>query len=107
MIWFLISAGAAVLGAVCLGIYWTEIRDDVASWLRQRNLNRSLLMDAWVEIDNFLVSVRSRIFVKTHDRRIETIEEKVLTLDEIDDPEVREALLKSRHYRKNIMELIE
>jgi hypothetical protein len=82
-----LAVGAAVAGA-----FWPKIRESVAAWLRNNGLSESALMDAWLALDRIASSVRSRILVKTAQRGEVVIEERYLTQEEIDDPELREIL---------------
>lgn len=104
MFWWL---AASVAAALLAGAFWDDIREGVAAGLRDFGLNRSVLMDAWIQLDRLVGHVRSRVFVKTKKGKVIEISERTFSLDEIDDPEIRRVLRNSRHYKKNVLELIE
>ena len=79
---------AAALGAGVAITFWDAIRETVAGWLRRRDLEKSALMGAVVLLDRVAVGVRRRIRVRTA-RKVEIISEQNLTLDQIDDPDLR------------------
>jgi hypothetical protein len=86
---------------------WDSIRDQLAGWLRASGLDRSMLMDALVRLDNLVVNVRCRLIGKTRHQGEVLIREEILSPDDIDDPEVLAELRKRGHFEKSVLTLIE
>ncbi len=109
MDWLVIAAVTAVGALLGIGIslFWDDIREKVAAWLRQQGLEKSVLMDAWIKLDNLIGFVRCRIFVKTKTKSEEIVSEKQYAINEIDDPDVLEELQRRKYAERNIMSLIQ
>ncbi|MBD2515074.1 hypothetical protein H6G93_08635 [Nostoc sp. FACHB-973] len=109
MDWLVIAAVTAIGALLGIGIslFWNDIREKVAAWLRQKGLEKSVLMDAWIKLDNLIGFVRCRIFVKTKTKSEVIVSEQQYTMNEIDDPDVLKQLQKRKHAEKNIMPLIQ
>lgn len=107
MIWFLVAAVVAAAGAALTVSLWHDISDRVASWLRERGLEKSSLMDAWLRLDKKISGVRATLRLVTRQHGVqEVVLERPYRLDQIDDPEVR-ALLTSRSTAQvNVLELV-
>ncbi|MDJ0575881.1 MAG: hypothetical protein QNJ65_12030 [Xenococcaceae cyanobacterium MO_234.B1] len=109
MDWLVITA-VTVVGAflgIGISLFWDDIREQVAAWLRRKGWEKSVLMDAWIKLDRFIGFVRCRIFVKTQKKSKVKISEQEYAIDEIDDPDVLEELQRKGHVKKNIMTLIQ
>jgi hypothetical protein len=109
MDWLVIAAVTAVGALLGIGfsLFWDDIREKVAAWLRQKGLEKSVLMDAWIKLDNLIGFVRCRIFVKTKTRSEVIVSEQQYAIDEIDDPDVLEELQRRKYAERNIMTLIQ
>jgi hypothetical protein len=94
MIFLVAGIIAAVIGAGAAVTFWDSVRTAITGWLHRHNLEKSALMEAVIRFDRVAVGIRRRIRVKTA-CGVEVISEEQLSIDEIDDPELR-ALL-SRH----------
>ena len=108
--WLVIAAVTAVgslLGIGIVSLFWNDIRDKVAAWLRRNGLQESILMDAWVKLDSLFTTVRCTIFVKTKTKGVQTVEEKQLSISEIDDPDVLKELQTKGLSQRNIMTLMQ
>ena len=108
----ILAITASVVVPVIMGFliarFWKDIRDQVATWLREQGLENSMLMDAWIELDNLIAAVRSRIFVKVKPLgETKIISETTYHLDEIDDSDVVAELEARGHIIKDIMKYIE
>ncbi|MFC4055079.1 hypothetical protein ACFOY4_35780 [Actinomadura syzygii] len=90
---------AAALGAGAAVAFWDTVRTEVMNWLRARNLDKGALLEAVIVLDRVAVGIRRRVVVRTA-AVPETVSEETLTLDQIDDPQVR-ALLE-QHDQVNI-----
>lgn len=104
-----IGLGALLFSAWVVTKFWPEIKDTVSSWLRERNLDESALMDAVVILDKLVTNVRCRIIVETKKTGKQTVEEKILTIEELQksDPDIYKELQKKGHVEVDIMELFE
>ncbi len=107
----LVLAGlvATAVAAFYLARFWKDIREQVATWLREQKLEKSILIDAWIQLDKIIGAVKCRLFVKLKStEETKMISETTYTLDEIDDLDVLEEL-EERGYidRKDIMEYLE
>lgn len=103
-----VSIAIPVIMGFLIARFWRDIRDQVATWLRDQGLENSILMDAWIELDNLIAAVRSRIFVKVKPLgETQMISEMTYNLDEIDDPDVVAELEARGHLTKDIMEYLE
>jgi len=98
--------GGAIVGLFLTAVFWDDIVEKVAAWLREHNLEKSHLMRAWVRLDNFVSSVRRKIFVKKRYGGTVTVSEEVVDKDEVDDPDVLEELRKRGHYEQDILDMI-
>lgn len=108
MIWFVVAAALLLTSATVAGIaFWDSIRGVVAGWLRGRGLSNSALMDAWISLDCIASMVRLRVGVSTRSRTRETVSETMLPPESIDDPEVRQELLRRRTANRNVMHLMQ
>lgn len=104
---FVIGVIAGIIFGIGISLFWDDIREQVAAWLRQKGWENSVLMDAWIKLDSLIGFVRCRIFVKTKKKSKVKISEQEYDIDEIDDPEVLEELQRKGHVKKNIMTLIQ
>ena len=110
MSWLVIGVVAVVVAALLgigISLFWDDIREQVAAWLRRKGWEKSILMDAWIELDSVLGFVRRRIFVKTKKKSQVEISEQEYAIDEIDDPDVLEELQRRGYAQRNIMTLIQ
>jgi hypothetical protein len=107
MIWYLVAAAVAAVGAALTVSLWHDISDRVASWLRDQGLEKSSLMDAWVLLDKTVSGVRAKLRLVTRQHGShEVVLERTYRLDQIDDPDVR-ALLASRSMAQfNVLDLV-
>ncbi|ETW94546.1 MAG: hypothetical protein ETSY1_34410 [Candidatus Entotheonella factor] len=103
---WIIGGIATALGLLLVGVFWDDIRDQVASWLRHQGLAHSDLMNAWIRLDDIVGSIRCKIFVKTRQRGQEVISEKTYTMDEITDADVRAELERRGYSERNILDQI-
>ncbi len=101
-----VTALGALLG-ISISLFWDDIKEQVAAWLRQKGWENSVLMDAWIKLDRLIGFVRCRIFVKTKQNRQIEISEQEYAIDEIDDPNVLEELQRRGYVQRNIMTLIQ
>ena len=108
--WLVIAAVTAVgslLGSGIVSLFWHDIKDKVAAWLRQKGLQESDLMDAWVKLDSFVTTVRCKIFVKTKTKGVQIVSETQCSISEIDDPDVLKELQARGLSQRNIMTLMQ
>lgn len=103
---YVFAAVGALCGAWLVYRFWDDIRDQVAAWLRECGLDKSVLMDAWIVLDRLAVGIRRKIFVETKQTGEVMISETTFALDKIDDPETRVELEKRGHVKKQILEMI-
>jgi hypothetical protein len=76
--------------------FWGKVREGVASWLRARKLEESVLMDAWVAV-NKCVDAVTRVVksaLKRPASKVVSQTENVVREEQIDDPEVRARVRK-------------
>lgn len=109
-IFLLIGTVATLIGgAYLISKFWKDIREKVAAWLRSRGLQKSVLMDAWVVLDNLVTTVRCTIFVKTQTTGSQKVSETTYSRDEIrqKDPDVYAELQKRGNLETNIMDLFQ
>lgn len=99
MIWIVAGIVAAALGIGAAVTFWDAVRTTVMAWLRARNLDKAALVQAVIMLDRIAVGIRRRVMVRTA-AVSEIVSEETLTLDQIDDPAVRELL--EQHDRVNI-----
>ncbi len=97
--------GAFVVAHVVVK-FWDEIRNSVAAWLRRLGLSRSRLMDAWVLLDRVVSGVRCRFIAKTTQAEVK-VEESLLSMDEIDDPEVVAQLKRNSEVKRDAMTYVD
>lgn len=103
-----VSIAVPIIMGFLIARFWRDIRDQVSDWLREQGLENSMLMDAWIELDNLIAAVRSRIFVKVKPLgETKRISETTYNLDEIDDPDLVAELEARGHLKKDIMEYLE
>jgi hypothetical protein len=88
MILLIAGIVAAVVGAGAAVTFWDSIRTVITGWLHRHGLDRSALMEAVIRFDKLAVKVRRRITVRTS-RGVEIISEEQLSIDQIDDPQLR------------------
>lgn len=103
---YVIAAVVALCTAWLVCHFWQDICQKVAEWLRQHNLDKSILMDAWVKLDRTMVGIRSRIFIRTARTGNIMITEENLSLNQIDDSEVRAELERQGCSSRNIMAML-
>ena len=101
--WWIIATIAASLFVA----FWDDIRERVATWLRNKGLSNSLLMDAWIKLDLIAGRVRCRIFGKTRKYGLQEISEVTYTQDQIEDQEILAELRRRGYCEKNIMSQIQ
>jgi hypothetical protein len=109
-IFLLIGTVATLIrGAYLISKFWKDIREKVAGWLRNRGLQKSALMDAWIVLDNLVTTVRCTIFVKTQTTVTQKVSETTYSRDEIrqKDPDVYAELQKRGNLETNIMDLFQ
>ncbi|HZZ85375.1 MAG TPA: hypothetical protein VFE30_12615 [Anaeromyxobacteraceae bacterium] len=103
------AAALAAFGAYVL-FNWDEVRDSVATWLRDNGLEKSALLEAWVLFERGVAAGRrvvSRLFVRTRKTGVVHVQET--TYDDpsrIEDPEVRAELARRRQVRRDVMHLV-
>jgi len=110
MIDALFYAALAALGlgaAVTALVFWDDIRDRLAGWLRQKGLHKSALMDALVRLDDIAGRVRCRLFATARRTGTVRIDETVYDVNQIDDPEVLAELRKRGHAQRSVLHLID
>lgn len=95
MIWWLalgLLAAIFIAGAITC-YFWNEIRETIQTWLRKNQLDKSILVDVLVFLDRYATVVRRYIVVRTtiHAKPV-LVEEKTMSIHEIDDPEVKRRL---------------
>jgi hypothetical protein len=107
----LVLAGlvATAVAAFYVARFWKNIREQVATWLREQKLEKSILMDAWIQLDKLIGAVKCRLFVKLKStEETKMISEMTYQLDEIDDFDVLKKLEERGSIeRKDIMEYLE
>ena len=104
MIGLIIAAVAALVGAgAATVVFWTTIKDVLSRWLRERNLQESALMSAVVILDRLAVGIRRQLRVHTHAYGVQIISEEQLSIDQIDDPEVRAQVERRPHVELDIL----
>lgn len=107
-----VGAIAAAAGGLYLGWrYRQKIREDVSSWLRQRNLQNSALMSALLMFDNVMAGVeqvRRRIVVKTSETGEQVVAEEDISLEELRKtaPEIYELLMANGSVEQDIYKLV-
>ena len=108
-----VGAAAVLAGGVYIGWrYRQKIRDEVSAWLRERNLEKTVLMSALLLFDNVFAGVdrvvRRRIVVQTQQTGKQFISEEIMTDEEISklDPEVRKLLMTNNSVEKDIYKLV-
>jgi hypothetical protein len=94
-----------VLAASVAVAYWDNVREAVATWLRNKGLQKTALMDAWITLDLVVGRVRSRVFTKTRQHDTAQISEETVPLDQLDEG-MRAQLRQSGYAEKNIMSLL-
>lgn len=92
--------GAAAVG-VC--VYWTGIRERVADWLHRRGLEKSALMEAWVEADRLVSRIRTKILVRTWDSQVHVVATETYSIEEVDDPDVLRQINRDGTVRTSIL----
>jgi hypothetical protein len=107
MYWLLFALGAALFTAGFVGVYWQQVANEIASWLRSRGLEKNSLMDAWVQLDRQMTKIRSRVFVKNRRGEVIQVSVKTLSLEQVDDPEVRALLARQSTVHRNVMPLVQ
>ncbi|MGD9971611.1 MAG: hypothetical protein AB7S77_00965 [Desulfatirhabdiaceae bacterium] len=106
------AIGAIIAAAWLVSRFWDDIRDHVAAWLRQNNMQESMLMDVIVRFDQTVSRVRSRIFAKTTKTGQQKVMEKILTDEEIaalqeKEPEIFARLKQYGAAEKNLLYLFQ
>jgi len=103
---------AVAAGGLYLGWrYRQKIREQVSSWLRQRNLEKSSLMSALLFFDKVVVGlemVRRRFIVITAETGQEVISEENISLEELRklSPEIYELLNAGNSVEQDIYKLV-
>ncbi len=87
-------------------IFWDDIRDRVAEWLRNQGLSKSSLMDAWIKLDLFMGKVRCLIFGQTRQHGVQKFSETTYEMDQIQDADVRAELKRRGEAQRNVMNQI-
>lgn len=110
MYWTLITKLAIVVTVGYLA--WNhqhQIRESVATWLRQHGLQDSALMKAWIVFDRLISRVRRYLMVETRQTGTQKISETSHSLEEIrkTDPDVYDQLQKLGYAKKDIMPLLQ
>ena len=97
------AAAAAAVGAVIYN--WDSIRDSVAAWLRDNDLDKSKLMDAWIYFDKVVSGIRVTLKVRTIKTGEKTIRDDTVTSDQLrkENPDVYRELQKRGAVRQSIM----
>lgn len=98
--------GATAVAVYLAGKFWDDISDRVAAWLRARGLAASALMDAWIQLDLSVRTVRTRIYGKQSNDIPTLITETTFNMSEIDDPDVLAELERRGCATRNIMSLV-
>ena len=100
--WLVIAAVVALAGAaVTLS---NEIRQRVASWLREHDLNRSALMKAVILLDRSASGIRGRLQLGTERYGTRTVVlARTFAWSEIDDPALVAALRSAGHARADVL----
>lgn len=105
MIGVILALLGAALGGAAVVTFWNSVREAVTGWLQRNNLTKSALTEAVIVLDKLAVGIRRRIIVQTAQRR-EVVREEELSLDQIDDPQVRAEIQKRSHVQLDIMHQI-
>ena len=108
-----LAVGAAVLagGAYITWRFRHQLREKVAVWLRNHNLEKSALMDVLLVCDRIAGSVNQvsyKIFATTRQTGEQKISEEVIPLDALkkSDPDVYALLEKRGHAQKSILQQV-
>jgi hypothetical protein len=108
--WQLIIAiiAAVVIGAaVTAFVFWDDIRDRLAGWLRGMDWHKSVLMDALVRLDIIAGKVRCRLFATVRQTNtVHQIDEKLYDLEQVDDHDVRAELRRRGLVERSVLHLI-
>jgi hypothetical protein len=96
----------AVAVAVTAIVFWDSIRDLLAGWLRSKGLEKTVLMDALIRLDTVMGKVRCQLFATTTNTGTAKIEETTFTMDQIDDPQLREELIRRGLVERNVLHLV-
>lgn len=81
--------GTIIIAAIALYLGWRyrqKIRGEVSKWLRQRNLDKSVLMSAFILYDNVIAGVdrvKRKILVETAETGQEVVSEQDISLEEL------------------------
>jgi len=104
MYWQLIaSVVAVVVGVFYIAKFWNNIRETVANWLRLAGWERSMLMDAWIQLDSTFSGIRCKFFLKKTESQELRVFEETYSINEIDDVDVLAELEKRGYVERNIM----
>lgn len=107
--WQIVFAILAVLGsgvAVAAIVFWDDIRDRLAGWLRRMGWQKSALMDALVRLDRLAGQVRCRLLATTRAAATHQIDETHYDMDQIDDAEVKAELLRRGLAERSVLHLV-
>lgn len=107
--WWLVPIAVGALVGVAAGVlFWDYIRETVAEWLREHNLKKSRLMDAFISLDKVVSGIRCKLFVKTQKANMQKISETIHTPEEIreSDPDVYERLQKKDCIYQSVMDIL-
>jgi hypothetical protein len=107
MIHLIIYAIAAAIAAAIGASLSNDVKQRVASWLRQHGLAKSVLMDVVVLLDKVGSGIKARVRVTARNRTSEVLSiEKTYRYDQIKDPQLRAALNRGSHAEQNVLALV-
>jgi hypothetical protein len=100
--------GAAAVAAV-VSVFWDDIRETIAGWLRDNGFQESWVMDAVITFDRVVGQARgavgrflATIWVEGADDQMHEVKEWEVAADEIDDEKVKGLLLETRKKRETV-----
>jgi len=111
VIGFLIGIVVLAVAAYVAWRFRHRIREKVANWLRTHDLEKSALMNVWIECDKIGVAAKKiacKIFVVTEKTGEQQISEETLTPEALEKlyPDVYAQLQKQGLVRKSILQQI-
>ncbi|GAA1777547.1 hypothetical protein [Luedemannella helvata] len=107
MIWLVVAAIAAAVGAGAVVAFWPTIVNKLQAWLRENNLTKSALAEAVVRLDRMAGHVRRILRVRTRAYGVQKISEEQLSLDDIDDPQLRAELERTGNAERDVLHLLD